>query len=71
MRRHGARTAWLIACYGFLYAPIVFLIVFSFNESRSVTAWSGASLHWYGVLFQDQMLVAAAWLSLRMPSSPA
>ena len=43
----GARRigwSWLIVCYAFLYLPIAFLIGFSFNASRSVTAWSGFSL---------------------------
>ena len=34
---------WLIVCYAFLYLPIAFLIVFSFNDARSVTQWAGFS----------------------------
>jgi putrescine transport system permease protein len=57
---------WLLACYAFLYAPIVFLIVFSFNDGRMVTAWSGFSIRWYGVLAHDPTLLDAALLSLRI-----
>jgi putrescine transport system permease protein len=61
-----AVIACLIVCYAFLYMPIAFLIVFSFNESRLVTAWSGFSTHWYSVLWHDQALIDATFLSLRI-----
>ncbi|TKC92431.1 ABC transporter permease subunit [Trinickia terrae] len=50
----------------FLYIPIVSLVVFSFNESKLVTVWSGFSLKWYGALLKDDELLAAAWLSLKI-----
>jgi putrescine transport system permease protein len=52
--------------YAFLYVPIVSLIVYSFNESRLVTVWSGFSVKWYGELFHNQKILDAAWLSLRI-----
>jgi putrescine transport system permease protein len=52
--------------YVFLYLPILSLIVYSFNESRLVTVWSGFSVKWYGELFQDQQMIDAAWMSLRI-----
>jgi putrescine transport system permease protein len=62
---------WLIVCYVFLYAPIGFLIAFSFNASRLVTAWSGASLRWYVTLAHDPQLIDAALLSLRIAAASA
>jgi putrescine transport system permease protein len=50
----------------FLYAPIFSLIVYSFNESRLVTVWAGFSFKWYGELFRDRQLMAAAWVSIRV-----
>jgi putrescine transport system permease protein len=50
----------------FLYAPMVSLIVYSFNESRLVTVWSRFSTKWYGELFRDEMMMAAAWVSLKI-----
>ncbi|MBN3762559.1 ABC transporter permease subunit [Burkholderia sp. Ac-20365] len=50
----------------FLYIPIISLIVFSFNESKLVTVWSGFSLKWYGALLHDDELLTAAWLSLKI-----
>ena len=51
---------------GFLYLPIVILIVFSFNESRLVTVWAGFSTKWYGELFRNEALLDAAWVTLRV-----
>lgn len=45
--------------YLFLYAPIILLVVFSFNESRFPTYWTGFSLEWYQVLFNDHLIGAA------------
>lgn len=50
----------------FLYAPIISLVVFSFNENRLVTVWSGFSLKWYGEMFADPQILSAAWLSLQI-----
>jgi putrescine transport system permease protein len=63
--------AWLIACYAFLYTPIVFLVVLSFNDSRLVTAWAGFSLRWYATLWHDQSLITATLLSLRIAATSA
>ncbi|WIJ25549.1 ABC transporter permease subunit [Devosia sp. RR2S18] len=52
--------------FAFLYAPIVSLVIFSFNESNLVTVWSGFSTKWYGQLLQDQQLLDAAWRSLQI-----
>ncbi len=43
----------LALVYFFLYAPIIVLIVFSFNESNSTSVFTGFSLKWYGELFRD------------------
>ena len=69
--RSGGLIAWLVACYAFLYAPIAFLIAFSFNDSRLVTAWSGFSVRWYATLWHDQALIDATMLSLRIAAVSA
>ena len=50
--------------YAFLYLPIASVVLFSFNESRSVSLWKGFSLQWYGRLFENQAVIDAALLSL-------
>ena len=48
-----------VLVFAFLYLPIAVLIVFSFNDSKSRTVWSGFSLHWYQELFQDEEILSA------------
>ena len=50
----------------FLYAPILSLIVYSFNDSKLVTVWGGWSLKWYSALFQNQQIIDAAVVSLKI-----
>jgi putrescine transport system permease protein len=52
--------------YAFLYLPIALVIVYSFNESRLVTVWSGFSLVWWHALFHNDAMLSAAWFSLRI-----
>src|SRR3974377_1391015 len=55
----------------FLYLPIVILIIYSFNASRLVTVWGGWSLRWYFEFFNDQGVLDAAWMSLRVAATSA
>src|SRR3954470_10603506 len=50
----------------FLYAPIVILVVYSFNASRLVTVWAGFSTRWYVALFHDEQMLASIWVTLRV-----
>jgi putrescine transport system permease protein len=50
----------------FLYLPILLLVVYSFNESRLVTVWGGFSTRWYAALLENQALLDAAWVTLRV-----
>ncbi|MBB2182576.1 ABC transporter permease [Lachnospiraceae bacterium MD1] len=43
----------------FLYAPIIILIVLSFNRSKSRSKWGGFTLHWYRELFQNEDIMSA------------
>lgn len=48
----------------FLYAPIILMIVFSFNESRQLGSWTGFSLKWYKQLFAATDMLDALWCTL-------
>ena len=50
--------------YLFLYAPILVLMFFSFNSTRSTQVWTGFSLEWYGELLRDQSVHDAFRTSL-------
>ncbi len=48
----------------FLYAPILTLIVFSFNASKSRARWDGFTLRWYAELFRDPDILNALYVTL-------
>ncbi len=52
--------------FAFLYLPIVLLIIFSFNESRLVTVWAGFSTKWYVEMLNNEGLLNAAWVTVRV-----
>ena len=41
----------------FFYLPILYIIIFSFNDSRSLTQFSGFSLRWYEKMFEDSAMM--------------
>lgn len=55
-----------ILCLIMLYAPIVVLIAFSFNDNRSVAVWTYFSTDWYVSAFRNEGIRAAAWISLKL-----
>ncbi len=56
----------LVLGFTFLYLPIVLLVIYSFNASRLVTVWAGFSTEWYWKLLQNEQLLDAAWVTLRV-----
>jgi putrescine transport system permease protein len=50
----------------FLYAPIVILVIYSFNASRLVVVWGGWSTQWYAALLEDEALIESAFISVRV-----
>jgi putrescine transport system permease protein len=61
----------LIVGMAFLYVPIIILVIYSFNASRLVTVWGGFSTRWYAALLQNQALLDAAWVTLRVAALSA
>ncbi|MBW7982336.1 putrescine ABC transporter permease PotI [Enterobacillus tribolii] len=64
---------WVILVVGFffLYAPMVLLVIYSFNSSKLVTVWAGWSTKWYTVLFQDTAMISAVSMSLGIAAMSA
>ena len=52
--------------FAFLYIPMLILVIYSFNESRLVTVWSGFSTQWYGELLRNESMIDAAWVTLQV-----
>ncbi len=65
-----ARNRWLstyaVLVYLFLFAPIVILVVFSFNTSEFSFGWEGFTLDWYPVLFANDALIDAVSVTMRL-----
>ena len=55
----------------FLFAPIAILLVFSFNEAKSLSVFSGFSLNWYRELFRDAETLGAVRNTLILAASAA
>ena len=65
------RLSALVFGFAFLYVPILLLIVYSFNKSRLVTVWGGFSTQWYARLFENEQILNAAWLSVKIAAMNA
>ena len=64
--RNRLLTLYALIVYVFLFAPIVVLIIFSFNDSKRSVNWKGFTLDWYPTLFTDQELLDALSVTLRL-----
>ena len=63
MKKFG-RILYLILIVIFLYAPILTLMVLSFNNGKSMGKWTGFSTHWYAEMLQDETIMEALYNTL-------
>ncbi len=66
MRRWG-----LVLGLGFLWAPILLLVGYAFSADRIPFQWGGFSLRWFAALAENERMLEAAWLSLRIAAGSA
>lgn len=59
-------SAYAVVGYAFLFAPIVVLIVFSFNDSKRNFVWKGFTLDWYPALLANDEVIDALFVTLRV-----
>ena len=74
IRRFPGFLPITILCLVLLYAPLVIVMIYSFNDSRSITLWGGFSLRWYVDIFfglEASKFKTAAWNSLSIASMAA
>lgn len=64
MIKNTAKKIYITLIFIFLYAPIVTLIVLSFNASRTRAKWGGFTLKWYQSLFENEVILQALWNTL-------
>ena len=55
----------------FLYFPILVLIFYSFNENKRVMVWKGFSLRWYNELFNNEQIIEAFIISIKIAALSA
>jgi len=60
---------WLAATFLFLYMPLFFMVVFSFNSTRQDARFTGFSLRWYEALTRDSKIVDGFWLSVQVATA--
>lgn len=65
------KRSYIYLIFAFLYMPIVVLMVYSFNNSRSRGVWGGFTLHWYGELFRDRTIMSSLYSTLIIGVSAA
>lgn len=66
MKRFGFSKLMLILGLVFIYAPMVILVIYSFNASKLVTVWGGWSVKWYVGLLDNTQLMSAVARSLEI-----
>ncbi|MDD5937697.1 MAG: ABC transporter permease [Clostridiales bacterium] len=72
MKKNGIPSRLFLAlCFLFLYAPILVLVVFSFNASKSKAVWAGFTLDWYVQLFHNSSILNALWVTLAVSALAA
>lgn len=69
--KNFARKFYIFLIFVFLYAPILTLIILSFNQSRTRAKWGGFTFKWYAELFQNDAILQALFntLSIALLSS--
>ena len=63
-KKFDYRKLYLALIMVFFYAPIIYVIVFSFNESRSLTNLTGFSLRWYEKMFRSRSMMESVYYSV-------
>lgn len=72
MKKNGlGNRLFLLLTFLFLYAPILVLVVFSFNASKSKAVWAGFTLDWYIELFHNETILSALGVTLAVSALAA
>ncbi|GAB4398366.1 MAG: ABC transporter permease subunit [Rhodoferax sp.] len=69
MSRNAGRIlsrVWMTLTYLFLYLPLGFMVLYSFNSTRQDAVFTGFSLRWYEALLSDTKIVGGFWLSIKV-----
>jgi len=64
MKKFDFKKFYLVLIMVFFYAPIAYVILFSFNDSKSLTTFTGFSLRWYEKMFKSRSMMESIYYSL-------
>lgn len=64
MKKKVISHAYLIAIIAFFYLPIIYVVVFSFNDSRSLTNFTGFSFRWYEQMFANRTMMESIYYTI-------
>jgi spermidine/putrescine transport system permease protein len=64
MKRKIWDRIWLVLMMAFFYVPIIYVVFFSFNRSKSLTRFTGFSLRWYENMFNSRPILEAIWYTI-------
>lgn len=64
MVKRTLKYVYLGFLYLFLYAPVIVLIVYSFNAGKYTSSWEGFSLKWYQSLFKDRTIMTSLYYTV-------
>ena len=70
-RKPRVAVAVTVLFFAWLYLPIAAVVLFSFNDVKSLATFRGFSTQWYSAFFADQSLVDSLWASLGIASVAA
>ncbi len=60
------KNFYIFLIFAFLYAPIIFLMIFSFNNSKIKTSWTGFTLKWYKELFNNEEILLSFYNTIKI-----
>ncbi len=73
MTGRASNLVILATTFGFVFLnlPIALLVLYSFNASRRLTVWGGFSTQWYAAMLENESLLDAAWVTVRVAAVSA
>lgn len=65
IKKKNCYSKWfVILSLIFFYVPIIYVVFFSFNDSKSLTHFTGFSLRWYEAMFTNRTIMEALWVTI-------
>jgi len=61
---HFFSSGYLILVLAFIYLPILYVMVFSFNDSKSMISFAGFSTRWYEEMFENREMLESIWYTV-------